>query len=723
MRCRRPARNTTPGAGDLLWVRYGQDPFWPCLLTEVCANEFHVEFIEADTVDYLVGTVSKNPVRWRTFADGLGSCQQGDDRQFRSWDRMKPLMAWVYHSHRDAMPPDLAECSTWQEAWCTTTQPAPPEAIGEVPAAPPHIRRIPCPAATQRIACQAANQALKAKALEEKDNKHGSRPDVQPSKKLKTSRQPVRDDLNNSYGAFLLCDKEHFKDNSHFEADPTGSKAFEALATAIEPHEYSVCKLTQSGSDGITHACIEACRGDISRCLFAAGTYVVGDHSTLRYFSTSGMNINAPDVTTSGMNINAQDAQGPAIYRGVLPTDDGVTEGCLRQVIALPYSMDPEAVNDHQLACEHKSLRHLTTRFALAQLQEKPMKALLLELVLASNGGRLSERFLEQLCDVCDTWKVNVVIDEVMTSVRCSGDILLAFTMGLTGRFSHAVIGKWLGIGAVLRTHTWESVDVVESRGETTIAATWGGAFSCVRFLNEQSREIHDVVDKRCELIRSTLVDTAKCALGRGRTEAEFWGRGCLLFSNVHAQTGAWSCQQDYQLTAGRYLPHLFSHSGAQELPRVQLPSTVKVRSQFREEQSEFLQQMFDGWLKAGGDLSGFVELELFASMRAKSQKPTPKPWTGHDTALNVEYPGEDNVFDESCLKEFCALPECQVVAMKSWLAKYRGMLYTTGRKGMNRHKFHFMLPLMVIIRRTFGHSPEAPTELHTLANIATLIY
>ena len=78
---------------------------------------------------------------------------------------------------------------------------------------------------------------------------------------------------------------------------------------------------------------------------------------------------------------------------------------------------------------ESRSLEFLATRFAAASVLGAPTRATMLESILASNEAELSVRFLKLLCALCKGWAVNVVTDEVMTSVYCFGELLLPFTL------------------------------------------------------------------------------------------------------------------------------------------------------------------------------------------------------------------------------------------------------------------------------------------------------
>ena len=66
-------------------------------------------------------------------------------------------------------------------------------------------------------------------------------------------------------------------------------------------------------------------------------------------------------------------------------------------------------------AMERCSLEYLAARFALERVvsanSANPRRALLLELILASNGAELTVRFLKQLCELCQQFDEPDVID------------------------------------------------------------------------------------------------------------------------------------------------------------------------------------------------------------------------------------------------------------------------------------------------------------------------
>ena len=88
--------------GEILWVKYGGDPFWPALVTEITASSFDVLFIEADTIeaDYLSGTVNRSSARWCCLREGLVEGKDG----YRTLDLIQDLLAWIQRKHQSAIP-------------------------------------------------------------------------------------------------------------------------------------------------------------------------------------------------------------------------------------------------------------------------------------------------------------------------------------------------------------------------------------------------------------------------------------------------------------------------------------------------------------------------------------------------------------------------------------------------------------------------------------------
>ena len=152
---------------------------------------------------------------------------------------------------------------------------------------------------------------------------------------------------------------------------------------------------------------------------------------------------------------------------------------------------------------------------------------------------------------------MNVVIDEVMTSCRWSGELLLAFTLGLPGCFSHAIIGKWPSIGVIFRISEWSATENQDCGGETTVAAAAVAAFGIVRSFNKIRGTLPDHIRKTRDFTTAAVTASVHA---RDKVDTKSWSRGCLIFSNVqHAGSdrGAWCTWQDFWLTVDRFTPRV----------------------------------------------------------------------------------------------------------------------------------------------------------------------
>ena len=151
----------------------------------------------------------------------------------------------------------------------------------------------------------------------------------------------------------------------------------------------------------------------------------------------------------------------------------------------------------------------------------KPYKALLLELVLAGCGATLSDRALRGLAVLSKKHGIAFIVDEIMTGGRTSATkplLLLDKSKQFLDCVSYATMGKWMGVGMVLKCKNFQSVDESQffsSRGQSTSA-------SCV-----QARLIWNLVMGRISLIpqrRQQVIRSKKYV------PSECWGEGLLIF-------------------------------------------------------------------------------------------------------------------------------------------------------------------------------------------------
>ena len=115
------------------------------------------------------------------------------------------------------------------------------------------------------------------------------------------------DDLNNAYNNFFVaCAQDtNLMKRKKIDQDPGCAKIEKQLKDTLGPEKnnYEVVKLTQSGSDAVMVACLDATKGDISRLLLGQGLYVAGGAMTLRCMSTSG------GGTQEGMSESGEDRE------------------------------------------------------------------------------------------------------------------------------------------------------------------------------------------------------------------------------------------------------------------------------------------------------------------------------------------------------------------------------------------------------------------------------
>jgi 4-aminobutyrate aminotransferase-like enzyme len=83
------------------------------------------------------------------------------------------------------------------------------------------------------------------------------------------------------------------------------------------------------------------------------------------------------------------------------------------------------------------------------KLEGRPMRALVMELILASNGGELSNRFLKNIGTLARHHEFSIIVDEILTGARVGPKLLRTLTTPT--EFQTAVgfvtLGKWPGLG------------------------------------------------------------------------------------------------------------------------------------------------------------------------------------------------------------------------------------------------------------------------------------
>jgi len=123
--------------------------------------------------------------------------------------------------------------------------------------------------------------------------------------------------------------------------------------------------------------------------------------------------------------------------------------------IALPYHIPCKSLSSDDprlVELEQQCLEELHIRCLLGILCGRPIKGILLELILAGNGGQLSDRFLCQLAELSVQHGFVLIVDEIMTGAH-TGTMLL--TSQKPASFWDCVVfvtlGKWPGMAFVLK--------------------------------------------------------------------------------------------------------------------------------------------------------------------------------------------------------------------------------------------------------------------------------
>lgn len=153
-----------------------------------------------------------------------------------------------------------------------------------------------------------------------------------------------------------------------------------------------------SGTNANQDAMLLATDNELGEGLYAQGSYL-GGNPYLQKMSTT--------------------MYSPAAELSVPKYPENATEKCILQTVVLPHFVDSRAFSSKaRNNYEDRCLRQLHKILVMAKLAGKPKRAILLELMLGGNGGKLSHRYLAKLGVLLKKFEVIVVVDEVLTGGR-----------------------------------------------------------------------------------------------------------------------------------------------------------------------------------------------------------------------------------------------------------------------------------------------------------------
>lgn len=279
---------------------------------------------------------------------------------------------------------------------------------------------------------------------------------------------------------------------------------FKHLMERMCQHKFFVAKCCPSGTDANMWSLFEATGSVSSSCAVAAGCYVGGEGS-LQSWSTSHF-CNKHNVCR-------------------LKSPSEATDIAKEITLPLPYYIPSSAHMKDTLFLsnleylEDMCLKEIHLRCIKYKLDGKPLKALLMEILLAANGGELSNRFLIALAKLAKHHEFCIIVDEIMTGGRATTQLLLTLTTPV--EFQEAVrfvtLGKWMGIGVCLENVKYKSCadDQLPNRGLSTLMNI-ANALDCVRYIEQN---ISSIPNRRGTVLKKLKV-----------TEEQAWGKGLIVF-------------------------------------------------------------------------------------------------------------------------------------------------------------------------------------------------
>jgi hypothetical protein len=219
--------------------------------------------------------------------------------------------------------------------------------------------------------------------------------------------------------------------------------------------QFYLAKLVASGSDANLFSMTEASGGLLDRVLVGCGSYIAGDNGPLEGWSTSMF------VLSSGST-------------DISPPPEGSRNGAQsQQTIALPYHIPCKGCESNIAILEARCMGELHRRCLMAKMKNEPIRALFMELILAGNGGRLSNEALLSLGELAQLHNFHIIVDEIMTGGRVGPGMLCSMNapVKFMDNISHITMGKWTTMGLCIRRAGFEAQEpsIDQSRGSGTV--------------------------------------------------------------------------------------------------------------------------------------------------------------------------------------------------------------------------------------------------------------
>ena len=318
------------------------------------------------------------------------------------------------------------------------------------------------------------------------------------------------DDLANNWGlTYVLPDKAQMPSKrKSIDAFTYSHGQYETqlrrIITEMTQGYFSLEKVTPNGSDANLFAVTSLSNADSNTVLLGCGSYVSGDLGPLQTWSTAAFRVE----------------EGPSyIYT---PDSKDVSPAARNRNVPLPYCIQGMMNTENQRSYERICLNLLHKRCCFQRTIEKPITALFLELLLASNGSTLSDHFLECLASLSKHHDFGIIVDEILTGARTTSFLMtMAKPQVFVDQVSYVTLGKWCKCGIVLsgqsqdyRLH--ETKSLLDPRGVTT-------ALNCSIPLPyfRKARELLSTIPQRRQKSISRFPSLE---------EKDTWGEGLIIF-------------------------------------------------------------------------------------------------------------------------------------------------------------------------------------------------
>ena len=272
---------------------------------------------------------------------------------------------------------------------------------------------------------------------------------------------------------------------------------------------FQLTKITSCGSDANLYAVCMISGGMSTNCLFACGSYIAGDGGPLQKFSTSQFDVQQRVAIIQEPMNAMSDAQ--------------------MFTVPLPYHIPcSTCTSSHSdlVNLEEECLKELHMCCLLAAINGDPIKGLVMELVLAGNGGTLSHCFLIKLAALSVEHGFGIIVDKIMMAGHMK---LMLLTLQKPKEFQQCIfavtLGKWPRMGFILENQ--DTMISIQKEDLSSRGASTGLATCRTLAIWKDVVKLLPNVDQCC----AQVLDKLRVKSG------EDWGEGTLIFCSKKGVT------------------------------------------------------------------------------------------------------------------------------------------------------------------------------------------